>query len=370
MSSLTDRCSKVLTPFVNRARELVELGLMNAHLIHSMRVADEMYPKNWRSHYFFFAAQMYGAGKTRMGQEFIKQTKTLLSENIGVYTQFCPVSCKKVLLELIEILKEFCDVANIEYQDMSTINQFESLIRRYSSELTTITFPSYLSKKCENLAIFFHFDEIGKFDAQNLRALRNCCFEALHEYRKQYMKYKNNPATTSYPFFPFFYFSGRGAPYNELGSAASCVGSHWLILEPLQLEHAKKVICEASDQEGAKLVTFFEGLQEDEVSQLVRAIIKWTGGPPRPLLYIALILQDIACTYGELFKRAQGLKYIFMMLVGFIDSNSELYRELGPSTLRSARLSGYEFKVYNFFLYHSWQKTVLAKSFLKLMDIL
>lgn len=78
---------------------------------------------------------------------------------------------------------------------------------------------------------------------------------------------------------------------------------------------------------------------------------------------------DIACVHGELFKTAQGLKRIFMMLpVEFIDSNSELYNELGPSTWTSARLSGYEVKVYNFFLYHSWQRIVLTKSFKVILD--
>lgn len=51
VSSLIDRSTKILTPFVNRTSELVELALINAHLIHSMRAADEM--ENWRSHYFF-----------------------------------------------------------------------------------------------------------------------------------------------------------------------------------------------------------------------------------------------------------------------------------------------------------------------------
>lgn len=146
----------------------------------------------------FFAAQMYGAGKTRMGQEFIKQTKKLLSENISVFTHFCPVSCRQVLSELLEIIREFCDMADIEYQDSSSINQFEGLIQRCSSELTVVTFPLYLCKRCEHVTIFFHFDEIGQFDAHNLRALRNSCFEALQEYQKQYMKYKNNPTTTSF----------------------------------------------------------------------------------------------------------------------------------------------------------------------------
>ena len=49
------------TPFLNRQREIVELGLNNAHFVHRVRKTKHMH--NWRSCQFVFAAQMYGAGK-------------------------------------------------------------------------------------------------------------------------------------------------------------------------------------------------------------------------------------------------------------------------------------------------------------------
>lgn len=54
--------------------------------------------------------------------------------------------------------------------------------------------------------LFFHFDEVGDMVVDDLRALRNPCWSSF-----VHMKLDTC--------FPFFFFSGRGAAYNQFGSA-------------------------------------------------------------------------------------------------------------------------------------------------------
>lgn len=103
---LTECTARTRTPFVNRKRELVELALLNACFVYHARTPDAIeIPNNWRNLHFVYAAQMYGAGKTRIGSEFVKQTRVLLKED--VYHKYCPVYLKPYLPELLPILKTF-----------------------------------------------------------------------------------------------------------------------------------------------------------------------------------------------------------------------------------------------------------------------
>ena len=80
-------------------------------------------------------------------------------------------------------------------------------------------FSDYIVKECSgNSPVMFHFDEIGRFPVDELRELRNACFEALLSFDAE--RLKESP--------PFFFFSGREAAYNELGSLISPIGSHWV----------------------------------------------------------------------------------------------------------------------------------------------
>lgn len=173
--------------------------------------------------------------------------------------------------------------------------------------------------KCKNSAcpLFFHFNEVGHFDGENLRALRDGCLSVL--------KALYNAPEIARKSFPFFFFSGRGLAYDELRMAGrhSPVGSHWLILEPLKRVHVQKIILDSPGN-----FTLHNHLSESSFDLLIDSVIDWTGGPPRALLYTILVLEDIVSTY--LFsKLKKGLKTVFAMFLDFI-ANNKLYDELGP----------------------------------------
>ena len=59
------------TPFVNREKEAIQLLLHNAKWVLRFKRKEGKALENYRSLSFCFAAQMWGAGKTRLGEELI-----------------------------------------------------------------------------------------------------------------------------------------------------------------------------------------------------------------------------------------------------------------------------------------------------------
>ncbi len=103
------------TPFVNREREIVELALTNAYFIHQIQTCGAKNIHSWR---YLFAAQMYGAGKTRIGIEFMGQVASLLKENKNeVFKKYCRKVWLQDLPELLLILEKFCR-GDIRYFDL------------------------------------------------------------------------------------------------------------------------------------------------------------------------------------------------------------------------------------------------------------
>jgi hypothetical protein len=64
---LAKKSELTLAPFVNRHNAILKIAQTNAELILAFRKAVNI--ENFRSYSFCFAAQMYGAGKTRLGEE-------------------------------------------------------------------------------------------------------------------------------------------------------------------------------------------------------------------------------------------------------------------------------------------------------------
>lgn len=205
----------VVTPFVNRRREVVELALRNAHFILTIRgcITKGNMITSWRSHRFVFA-QMYGAGKTRIGCEFLKQVQVLLKDkNKAAFHQFCPVELKLDIEDLLEIVSEFPSAAR-EYFDLSNYQNFATDCR------STADFSEYILGKCKEkmCSVFFHFDEVGTFDVTNLRLLRDCCFRALKKLKDVHL-------------YPLFFF--QGVELHTMNWAAlahqwlGAIGSFW-----------------------------------------------------------------------------------------------------------------------------------------------
>ena len=169
----------------------------------------------------------------------------------------------------------------------------------------------------------YHFDEVGMFSANDLRHLRDSCWRALRELSDKHLK-------TS---FPFFYFSGRGAAYRELGSHGSPVQSHWLILEPLEVSHLNEILNKSTKQ-GENAFKFQRKLSGPELKQLLRYIIDWTSGAPRQILYTCHMLEMMFDKYGDLYRSTEGLNKVFSMLLEHINSKHKIASELGPVSVR------------------------------------
>ena len=355
VESLTTRTQ---TPFLNRKKELVELAIHNAHFVNFTKKNSGA--DNWRDVSFVYAAQMYGAGKSRIGRDFVEQTSILLKDNDAyAYHEYCPHHLKSELPELLPILEQFSGARSYRY-DLNLAESFEEVVSQCQRIVVDRNqkqlFANFLFEKCVSAdsPIFFHFDEVGRLGVDDLRRLRDSCWLCLQALDYQQLQ----------RCFPFFFFSGRDAAYDQLGSAGSPVGSHWLILEPLERTHVISLLKKSTWVDSNKSVfQFYNDLTKEELNRLVDFVIKWTAGAPRPLLYTTHMLQMFHGSHGEHFKCEEGLKVIFKMLVDFV-RKSQCAHELGPVSTRRGGLTLKEREVYEYFTLHDWLKTPVERNFI------
>lgn len=127
---------------------------------------------------FVFAAQMFGAGKTRIGREFIGQLSLTTND---IFEKYCPLYMKHCLQQLLDIVREFSTSAKYCRYDCLGVETYDDLCKCYAPKFTSMS--QYIVDECakSQSCLFFHFDEIGDFSDGNLRRLRNACLYALKE---------------------------------------------------------------------------------------------------------------------------------------------------------------------------------------------
>lgn len=298
----------------------MELAAHNAKFIDAMREHSGCIP-NSRHLKFVFAAQMYGAGKTRLGSEFLVVLSRLIADE-NILKKYA-IDGVAYTPSLFSILQHFVHAKYVKFALTGSDSTFDSFVS--GLELGQCSFTSFLCDVCDvaESDVFFHVDEVGSMNAVELRQLR----DAFYSFVKKRAALKELNSN-----IPFFFFSGRGAPYDELGSITSPIGSHWLILEPLKIEHVRHLIKTASYCGGHKF-KFCNSLTPEQFDNTVKHLIRWTGGAPRPLLY-SIHMLDVLCQQNPEFinhcKSNDGLKVIFRRLLEFICSNPSINRDLGP----------------------------------------
>lgn len=309
------------TPFVNREREVVELALYNANYVFLLKNQDILTDK--RPLKFIYAAQMYGAGKTRLGSEFISQLKILKDTT---FKKYCPNFLSPHIEDLMKIIVEHHAAIRVIF-DATGAASFKALERMLGGSLKQL-----MCDICDvaRQPVFFHFDEIGGMEADGIRELRLSCFHTSLELKSQNC-------------FPFFFLSGRGAACDELGTANSPMGSHWIILEPLQRCHVQEMIRRSTPR-----FKFHIDLTDEEFDNLADTLIIWTAGAPRPLIYTMHMLNALHACHGQYYKSKEGLKKVFKELVAFISSNI-LVNELGVPSLNVEQKKVYDFFFFCFF---------------------
>ena len=299
---------------------------------------------------------MYGAGKTRLGSEFFSQIPVILKQE-SLIDKYFPHEWLRNKHDLLSIIETFSH-AETKHFNLTTFDTFPEFIQEFpnpSNKGLKGVLVDYIIAECEKSSspIFFHFDEVGVFSADDLRALRDSCWRALCQLSDKHLK-------TS---FPFFYFSGRGAAYRELGSSGSRFKSHWLILEPLEVSHLNEILNKSTVQ-GANAFEYQRALSGPELKRLLRFIIDWTSGAPRPILYTCHMLEMMCEKYGHLYRSTEGLNKVFSMLVEYINSTPTISGELGPISLNgNINLAEGEKMAYNYITYSSWQEKELNVDF-------
>ena len=135
------------------------------------------------------------------------------------------------LAEIKDMLSYFAAASVYKRYDLTNLKSFARVAYIVCGDKNAIPkeLAVVMKKMCvdEGRPIFFHFDECGDLPVDDLRDLRSACWNVLENMNANELK----------TCFPFFYFSGRGTVYDELGSVGGTFGSHWLTLEPLERNH-------------------------------------------------------------------------------------------------------------------------------------
>jgi hypothetical protein len=126
---LNDKVDSTLSPFVNRKKEMREIAFHNANFVLAFQESDCFSIMNYRAYSFCFAPQMYGAGKTRIGQELQKSLKKVdLDEELKSFVD--PADIPKIK----NIIDHFCCGDLVRF-DLMACETFSSAAERICGEL-------------------------------------------------------------------------------------------------------------------------------------------------------------------------------------------------------------------------------------------
>ena len=223
-------------PFVNRQYELFQLLCENIDAI-LMLLDGEV--ENFRPLRVCFSAQMFGAGKTTLGKNFLSQIK---SKAFEVYARemISKRSQKKQKDWLAEWQRAkgarqlYVDVGGRRTVDgvldaiqkkgnIATLQSSEDSVNRFADLVLTI------ASQEPDRALFVHIDELGELgnDVSLIRNGVRATWQRMNEEREKEM-----PRI-------YFFLSGKGIPIGAIGKATSPVGTRWILLDHLHQESGR-----------------------------------------------------------------------------------------------------------------------------------
>ena len=347
---------RIRTPFVNRHREITELAAYNAEFVYLYRqiVSKKIKVSDYRGYRFVFAAQMFGAGKSRLGESFIEELPHILQENAYPMVDMVGDS-EEDAANIRKIATHFAESGILMSFDLSSCRSFGAVSELICGE--RLLEPFFLGKALKKICVeagrpvMFMFDECGDMTVDKLRDLRVSCRSVLQSMSLDELN----------KCFPFFYFCGRGLAYDQLGSKGSPVGSHWIILEPLQRDHVKKIVMESTGVNTSlkgyreRMYTFHKNLTPDEFDRLIDHVIDWTAGAPRGLLYVLCIIEQNYRKEEVDIRSEVGLESLFQDISNKIDETPTLKSELGMIGRNSTheQLTKKELDAYRYYCYLS-----------------
>eukprot|EP00475_Leptophrys_vorax_P021267 TRINITY_DN2897_c0_g1_i1.p1 TRINITY_DN2897_c0_g1~~TRINITY_DN2897_c0_g1_i1.p1 ORF type:complete len:602 (-),score=141.24 TRINITY_DN2897_c0_g1_i1:105-1733(-) len=209
-----------------------------------------------------------------------------------------------------------------------------------------------LSNFCERKKspVLFHFDEAGGLTIKLIRYLREECLWIFKDLNTSRVHGESSPL---FEYFPFFFFSGRGLAFEDLGQNVeiSEMGSKWVILRPLSTTHISTI---------AEGFRFFQHFSESEMETILKIVLDWTGGSPRPIICLFFIFDDLVSAGFEDRFRSSDSMYLCMNDIWHkAVRNSALLKVFGCGYPREPPteniFSGYSIFVFNALFQRSYQ---------------
>ena len=223
-------------PFVNRQYELFQLLRENIDAI-LMLLDGEV--TDFRRLRVCFSAQMFGAGKTTLGKNFLSQIN---SEAFEVYAHemisnrsqneqkdwvaewqrakearqlYVDVHGRHAVHGVLDAIQKKGNIATLQSSEDS-VNRFADLVLTIASQEP-------------DRALFVHIDELGELgnDVSLIRNGVRATWQRMNDEREKEM-----PRI-------YFFLSGKGIPIEAIGKATSPVGTRWILLDHLHQESGR-----------------------------------------------------------------------------------------------------------------------------------
>ena len=212
-------------PFVNRRSEIFDLFQVNAAVI--LKLLDcrrkEVGIRDWRPCSVAVAAQMFGSGKTTLGDNFIKQLKEQETNNF-IQEKLTGDDWRDELTRARSAASWYYNLNGCKNMyDVGTVLDYDKFKDRSSTGPVHIA--QYIFAKALELGepVFVHFDEIGDLQL-NVKELR----EAVRRVWELMLQHQGDMPRI------YFYLSGKSVPLSATGGSSSPVGTKWIILDLLQ----------------------------------------------------------------------------------------------------------------------------------------
>ena len=212
-------------PFVNRHSELFDLFYVNAAVI--LKLLDcrreEVGIRDWRPCSVAVAAQMFGSGKTTLGDNFIKQLKEQETNNF-IQEKLTGDDWRDELTRAQSAASWYYNLNGCKNMyDVAKVLDYDKFKDRSSTGALDIA--QYIFTKVLELdgPVFVHFDEIGDLQL-NVKELR----EAVRRVWELMLQHQGDMPRI------YFYLSGKSVPLSAIGGSSSPVGTKWIILNLLE----------------------------------------------------------------------------------------------------------------------------------------
>ena len=226
---------------------------------------------NFRKFNVPFAAQMFGSGKTTLADHFISRlsdeaTATFVGRCVENRTEDYKAAFLREFDHAKKATQLFVDLRNA--QDLAAaVFRVARKVRKRAPGCNSESMALLIYKFARNLSapLFVHFDEVGDLPEAPLRALRDAVVNCWMLMNEEAARGGNPPRI-------YFFISGKGIPLLALGSTTSAVGTKWIILDKLHVEHISTIRTQ-----------LLKGIKAD--NSLDTELLTWTGGAPRLLVY-------------------------------------------------------------------------------------